>query len=1151
MPELATEFQSLPAEYQDVIRLAQDRNKITIKPLQELAGGWSGAMIYLVSVVGEDAGRLEHLILKLDRKNPSARSDEVRRHDTVLKQSPPDFARTRIAELAFERVDHEGTLAIFYSIAGQSLRSYRPLSSFDRQDQLQTLFRATNTVLLNEWNADRSFEQAAHPQRLLEKWLGFRLQPGGQIEEFFRTHLHIRPDVPGFLVDTVILPNPLAYARDDAYWGNVRPLDTMSGFIHGDLNTNNILAKLSEDGGIEGYYLIDFALFKEGMPLLYDHRYLEVSYLLHSLSQVSFTKGVNLLARLGEADIVEPRDVPLEMAGAAAVLAAARHAFNSWVLEKHPSVQDDLWGQYWLAGAAAGLSYCHKAGQPDDLRLAGLIFSAASLKRFAALFGLPQPPEVVRLYDEAGVGSEPRGQATPRLTPGNRALHNLPAQSTTFIGREQEVGRIRAMLLGDDVRIITLTGPGGTGKTRLSLEIAAGLAGAFTDGLFFVPLADVREPDQLLPRIAQELEVREAGSLPLFENLKNYLRDRSILLILDNFEQLTSGATIVADLLSALPRLKVLVTSRILLNLRGESEIPIQPLPTPDPDNLPSLEQVSLNESVRLFVERAKAAQPAFQLTEENAGAVALLCRRLDGLPLAIELAAARSKLLSPDAILARLADRFKLLTGGARDLPERQRTLRNTLSWSYELLTEAERSLYARLSVFAGGFTLESAEAICSRDEDLDVMEGVTSLVNNSLVRQEESKHGEPRFRMLETIREHAMEILESRGEQPAMRRQHARYFANVILGQSVPGLLGPQSTAWLDRFELEHDNIQACLEWSRTAPEDLELGISLLSILPWFWYRRGFFSEGRTWTERFLALPEAQVPGPVRAMVLKANATLAMWQGDVGVSVSRARESLELWQRLEDERFLPEALMETAVTMINAGQDGEAHALLKEAEALFKEGRLDYRHAITLVHLGNVALGLGDPDEAKGWLDRAHVMFRAIGEPWGLSFVLNNLGEVARVRGEYDKAHKYYVESEALLRQTGDKGDLARLIHSLGYVALHQEDFERAGILFIESLAMFRKLGNKRGIVECLAGLAGLGARQGQPERAATLLGAAETLLSATGAAWWPADRVQLERNRTFMQTALGQQKYESAWESGTGMTLDQAIAYALDGS
>jgi non-specific serine/threonine protein kinase len=355
----------------------------------------------------------------------------------------------------------------------------------------------------------------------------------------------------------------------------------------------------------------------------------------------------------------------------------------------------------------------------------------------------------------------------------------------------------------------------------------------------------------------------------------------------------------------------------------------------------------------------------------------------------------------------------------------------------------------------------------------------------------------------------------------------------------------MSEQATAWLDRLESEHDNIQAALEWNLTTPAGRELALSVMATLTWFWYRRGFFNEGRVWTDRLLASSKEDSL-PARAAALQMSSRMAMWRGDLHNAVMRASESLTVWQRLEDEQKIPMSLMETGVTLINIGKDSEAHTLLKEAEALFKESGMSYFHAITLVHLGNVSLGLGRPEEAREWLDRAYPLFKEIGEEWGLSFVLNNLGEVSRVQGNYEQAYRYYQESEALLRATGDKGDLARLVHTLGYIASHRGDDDLAEAQFRESLGMFRKLGNKRGIAECIAGLSSLRAKQGKLQTGAKMLGAAEALLGASGAAWWPADRVEIDKTRTNLESSLEKNDFQASWTAGQSMDLEQAIAF-----
>ena len=1143
MPELTAGFQSLPEEYQRVLEGAQDRYQITVAPLQTLVGGWSGAMVFLVSVSWKESRRVEHCILKLDRKSKTARTDEVTRHNTVMEKSTPAFAREYIPELVFDRVEQDGAIAIFYRIAGQSLIKYRPLSNYERQSQLQKIFGRTNAVLLEEWNVNRSFEQSSHPQSILQKWLGFRLEPGGSIERFLQDDCRIDPHVAGLLINGHVFPNPLSYARELDAWGAVRSLDIAAGLIHGDLNVNNILVKFAEASDeIEGYYLIDFALFKENMPLLYDQRYLEISYLLHAMPQISFDKFVDFLTRLSVADRPDTDKVSIELAGMGHVIGTARHAFGTWVEENHPSLHDDLWGQYWLAGAAAGLAYTHKAGQAEQARLAGLIYAAANLRRYTTMFQLPLPATV----ESIAVGGR-NSVVSPVVPITKRPVHNLPPQPTPFIGRAAQVAALKALILKPNIRLLTLLGPGGTGKTRLSLQIASELVESFPDGVCFVPLADDTNANQFISRLAQQLEVREGGR-PLLENIKDFLRDKHMLLVLDNFEQLLLTAHVVAELLAAAPRLKVITSSRGALQLQGEYEYPVPPLGLPQADER-TVEEVAESESVKLFVERARATKPDFSLTPDNASVIAEICRRLDGLPLALELAAARVKLLSPQAILSRLTDSLKLLTGGARDLPTRHQTLRNTLEWSYGLLQEDEKTLYARLSVFIGGFTMEAAEAVCNMDNRLDILDGLTSLVNNSLLRQEDV-NGEPRFRMLETIRMYAAERLMERGETASLREQHARYYSEIIIDHiGFAELYAANALHWLNWIEREHDNIRAALAWCIAAPQGLDTAVQMISVLFWFWYRRGYALEGAMWADRILSTPSMHTPSPARAITLFVSGSSAMWHGNQTLAFANVQESLDIITSLNNEEWLPFILMGTAVVLINMGKDTAAQPLLEQALAIFRERKVAPFQAVTLVHLGNVELGLGNVEKARAYHEEALAAARAINEQWLISFALNNLGEVARTQGKFDVARKYYEESEALLLRTGDQGDLARFVHSLGYIAQHEEELELAESQFRISLTMFRRLGNRRGIAECLAGLAGLKAQQGQVEWGATLLSAAESLLKSTGGEWWPADRVEVERNREMMRSALDTARFAKLEETGAAMNIDQAIAFASE--
>lgn len=1144
MSDQIKDFKTLPEEHQQIIRLAQDRFNIKIVPLQELVAGLSGAYVFLVSVASKHTNEVEHCILKLDRKGKFSKADEITRHNTVLNKSGSEFVRDHIAELAFDRVEYEGNFAIFYRIAGQSLLEYLPLSAYKQQSQLEALFHKTYEVMLSEWNQDMRFEQGVHPQEVLAKWLGFRLDQGQKIEKFMMNVIQVDPDNEGLLINGNVYPNPLRYARAAERWGDVRSIDVATGFLHRDLNTNNILVKFSDiEERIEGYYLIDFALFKDAMPLVYDQRYLEMSYLVGIMSQGSYPAFVDFLLQLAEVDMPSPQNVPIEMSGVGAVIASARKAFAGWVSDNHPSLHDDLWGQYWLAGVAAGLSYMHKSGQPDKQRLAGLIFAAVNLKRFVKTFSLPLPTEAAFLYNHDR--SHTKSQRRPKT---KQIKNNLPNQPTRFIGRESKISEIRKLLLRPDVRLVTLHGPGGTGKTRLSLKVAEDVLAHFPDGVFFVPLADDRDRHQMVSRIAKQLGIREGGR-PLLESITDYLRHKALLMVLDNFEQLVDHVAIISEIITEAPEIKILVTSRIALDLYGEHRFPVPPMKLPQEENELTLEELIENESVTMFLDRARAADSGFSLTKQNASAVAEICRRLDGLPLAIELAAARVKIFKPQAILSRLDDRFDLLSNGARNIPDRHQTLRNTLSWSYDLLDKDEKILYNRLSVFKGGFTMDAAKAVCNFDHQLDILMGLTSLVDNSLIRKDETADNEPRFKMLETIREFAFERLVESGELETLQERHAKYFGDIAINQIGFELYAENALYWLDWLERELSNIRAMLNWSLSDLGDIQLGAQTITMILWFWYRRGYLTEGLNWAEKFLKTPDLQEPSLMRAFALQCAGILAVWKGEQEKGLERLKESLALLQREEEDPWIGLSYMSNAVALINMGRDSAARPLLETAGNIFKETNQDYFLAVVLVHLGNVELGLGHPKKARSVLNEALSVARPLNENWILSFVLNNLGEVARTQGQYKQAREVYEKCTELLKDTGDRGDMARFIHSLAYIDQYEGDLELAESKFRKGLEMFRRLGNRRGIAECLAGLAGVKARAGHLEWGATMLSTAKSLLESTGGAWWPADRVEVERTHELIKSSLDEDVFKSAWGHGKSMNIDQAIQFATN--
>ncbi len=839
------DFGKLPPEYQHLLRLAKEKHNLDVVPLEALKGGQTGAFLYLVSVSVGDLHQVEHLILKFDRVNEKAKPTEIERHRLALTQAPTVFARQNMAKLAYE-VEHEGATALFYTLAGQSLQRFTTLASNERQSRLEALFGATNDYLLRGWNTESTFERALHPQKLLEKWLGYRLKLDGQIGSFLKDKLLVDPDTEGFLIQGQIFPNPLSYGLNPGRWKETRPIDVLTGFQHGDLNIGNILARFPEDSeNFEGYFLIDFALYKAKMPLLYDQCYLEMSYLLRELDHSYFQKWVSLVIHFSNRDFPNPKEVPVELAGACAVINTSRKSFERWVHETHPSLSDDLWGQYWLAAVAAGLNFCNKAVLSSEARLAGLIYSAVHLKRYCAQFTVPLPIEVRLLYD---TGKEREITPISKLAPpADFPRENLPIQPTPFIGRQAEVKAVKALLMRENVNLVTLTGPGGTGKTRLALQAAADLISHFEHDVYFVDLAPIHEHEFVLAAIGRAVGLRETSDRSILDALKEQLRPKKLLLLLDNFEQVTAAGPKVVELLRDCPQLKLLVTSREALHLRGEHIFPVPPLSLPRADlKQQSIEQLTQFESVRLFIERALAVKPDFEVTNQNVPAIGQICVRLDGLPLAIELAAARIKLFSPQALLERVGSRLKLLRGGARDLPLRQQTLRDTIDWSYKLLDTAEQRLFALLSVFPT-CTFEAVEVVASRIKHLDeirveILDGLASLVDKSLIRRVDQGTGEPRLVMLETIREHAAERLEEDTEfSAAARRAHATYFADFTHSK-WERLTGYGRETALGEMESDIENVQTAWRYW-VAERNLEQLRKLADCLWLLYDARGWY--------------------------------------------------------------------------------------------------------------------------------------------------------------------------------------------------------------------------------------------------------------------------------------------------------------------
>ncbi len=738
------------------------------------------------------------------------------------------------------------------------------------------------------------------------------------------------------------------------------------------------------------------------------------------------------------------------------------------------------------------------------------------------------------------------------LASGNSSLPQAPL--TSFIGREKEVAVARRLLLKSDVRLLNMTGPGGTGKTRLAQQVATQLIDAFADGIFFVGLATITDPNIVVPIIAQTLGLRESGKEPISQTLKDHLRGKQLLLILDNFEQVAEAAALVVDLVTQNPALKVLVTSRTLLHAYGEHDFPVPPLDMPDSNNLPPLERFTECEAVRLFIERAQAVRPDFAVTLENAGYIAQICARLDGLPLAIELAAARTRILPPQALLNRLNSwpsaemgRLGLLTGGARDMPPRQQTLRNAIGWSYDLLNPTEQTLFARLSVFARGCTLEAANAITADPDQpsLPILDTLESLLDKSLLQQEAVDKEEPRFWMLETIREYALERLQESGEADIVRHRHAAYFRDLA-ERAEPELQGPDQGAWLTLLEREHDNLRAAMLYA-AEQGDIETTARTAASLRRFWNIHAHISEGRTWLERVLPEGSGLLPS-IRARVLHAAGVLAWSQGDYAASRRYSEESLDISRTLGNKVGEASMLHNLAVVALAEGDYDVAQALHTQVLEMFRALGERWSVALTQANLGLVSLNKGDYVQAERHLKDSLALRRELGDTQGIAQSLNNLGTVMRCQGRYDEACALHEESLKLFRELGDKWSVALCLANLGLALLEGNSWDDACETLRESLVMFRELGVKQGIATCFNGIAGVAALQDDVEGAVRLFGAAEAIHSAIGVPLPPAEKVGRDRNLARARAALSEVEFSDNLEAGRLMPLDQAIAQAL---
>jgi predicted ATPase/Tfp pilus assembly protein PilF/DNA-binding XRE family transcriptional regulator len=843
----------------------------------------------------------------------------------------------------------------------------------------------------------------------------------------------------------------------------------------------------------------------------------------------------------------------------------------------------------------------------------------ALLAQFVPALGLDDEPDLAARLLELATAARGASPAERNLatTPARAPLpDNLPAPLTAMINRTADIAAVHALLERADVRLLTLIGPPGIGKTRLSIHAATALREQFPDGVLFVALAPIRDPALVLPAVARTLGIKEAGDQTLADALRAALRDRRILVILDNFEQVVDAAPHVADLLRMAPGLKALVTSRAALHVLGEHLFAVPPLELPDSHpastRLPPLEELERYPAVELFVTRVRAIRPGFALTNDNASAVVAICACLDGLPLAIELAAARSRLFSPQALLERLCGAYgptalQFLVDGPRDLLAHQRTLRSTIDWSYDLLGEDERRLLMWLAVFAGGWTAEAAEAVVSecrmKNEEwrndqasfsilhssFSIFDGLNSLLDQSLIRQEIGADGENRFTMLETIREYAREKLEASGQTGIARRRHAaHYLAQAQAAERQPG--GAERERLLQRLEAEYDNLRVALEWCAVA--DTTAGLQLAASLQSFWHTHGYLNEGRSWLETLLARPDDGVAQPdVRARALCAAGFLAYHQGDLTRAAVCSEESLALFRALGERHGVAGALFnlggvaylrndyaqaavhyndclaierdlgnraEVAQALKNLGLIAKDRGDFARAAAYYEES-LGLRRAIgdrrgvaqALFNLGVVAYWQGDFARATALTEQSLACYRELGDKMGIAYTIETLGMALYKCGDHAQATRLLEEGLRLFRELGDQVGVALLLNDLGLVAHTQGESELAVQLQREGLALAWTIGDKRRAAFCFEGLA-MALAQRQALRAARLFGAAEALRAAIGSPLPPAERADYNH---AVATARGnatpaeyQTAFAAAWRDGRQAPAEQTLAYAL---
>jgi len=787
---------------------------------------------------------------------------------------------------------------------------------------------------------------------------------------------------------------------------------------------------------------------------------------------------------------------------------------------------------------------------------------------------------------------EPAGTGSPFR------FQNLLPLLTPLIGREQQGQEIRSLLLRPEVRLLTLTGTGGIGKTCLAQKVATNLSEVFTHGVCLVQLAPLSDFNLVIPAIAQTLGLRDVEERSLFESLKAFLRDKRLLLLLDNFEQVLAAAPALVELLLACPSLKILVTSRAVLHVKGEYEFAVPPLSLPDPLHLPAHEELLHYEAVALFVQRAQVVKPTFVLSEDNAAAIAQICIRLDGLPLALELAAARSKLLSPQALLGRLTHRLAVLTGGRQDAPTRQQTLRDTISWSYDLLNVEEQRCFRLLAIFVGGCTLEAAEAVCSvpiyrgltageADRSLPAIDLVASLLDKSLLQQSDRVGDEPRLLMLETIREYALEMLADSGELEATEETRAMYYL-TLAERGDPELFGQQQHLWVNRLTRDSENLRAALQWLHGRRQHQELLLRLAGSLGWFWYMCGRLSEGMLWLEHALRGTGQDVAVSARIKALCYEAFIALHLGLIDLHTSRAQECLTLARQQRDYRgfalaswslvhyllargdvlgarvqaeetmvfvWIPGsrdedwlmacALNALGTVILYQGDYAQTQDLYERAAALFKKAGDLWLYGEMYLGFADVYLARGDESKGRALLDERIAIHAQADNSWATGWFLGLFGEIALRQGAIARARILLEAALKRHQQLGDQQGQALIYALLAQAAASEHDYMVSRTLAAQSLEIAHTVHDTGSLILCLEELADVVADQGEPAWAARLWGAAEHYREASHATLPLVERLGRARHIEQAQRLLGKQLFAERWAEGRNMTAEQAIA------